>query len=141
MSAELAHSILDLHCAQSVLPYRQHIENPQIVQNKGEADHSLEILENLEILDSIDSSGEKTPFVMTPFPCPDCVALKTSPSPPFSASLCAPFGLLASEPWASGTGVHPTFPGKRARTYYGQQNRYSPQVALSSTPKCGSGPK
>ena len=24
-SAELAHSILDLHCAQSILPYRQHI--------------------------------------------------------------------------------------------------------------------
>ena len=38
------------------------------MENKGESDHSLEILENLEIFrDSSDSSSEKTPFVMTAF--------------------------------------------------------------------------
>ena len=35
------------------------------MENKGESDHFLEILENLEILG--DSSSEKTPVVMTPF--------------------------------------------------------------------------
>ena len=30
-SAELVHSILDLHCAQSILPYRQHtFEHPPL---------------------------------------------------------------------------------------------------------------
>ena len=38
------------------------------MQNKGESDHFLGFLENLEIVrDSRDSSGEKTPFAMTTF--------------------------------------------------------------------------
>ena len=43
------------------------LENPQTVENKGESDHCLEILENLEILE-IHSSSEKTPFAMTKHP-------------------------------------------------------------------------
>ena len=38
------------------------LENPQTLEKKGESDH---------VLDSRDSSSEKTPFVMTPFPGPD----------------------------------------------------------------------
>ena len=45
------------------------LENPQTVENKGECDHFLEILEISR--DSRDSSSEKTPFVMTPFSGPD----------------------------------------------------------------------
>ena len=41
------------------------LENPQTVENKGEPDHFLEILEILDS-DSRDSSSEKTRFVMTP---------------------------------------------------------------------------
>ena len=51
-----------------ILESRDFVENPQTVENKGETDHFLEILENVEIFrDSRDSSSEKTPFVMTPF--------------------------------------------------------------------------
>ena len=39
------------------------------MENKGESDRCLEILENLEILEI--SSSEMTPFVMTPFSAPD----------------------------------------------------------------------
>ena len=41
------------------------LENPRTVENKGEPDHCVEILENFR--DSRDSSSEKTPFEMTPF--------------------------------------------------------------------------
>ena len=45
------------------------LETPQNVDNKGESDHFLEILENFR--DSRDSSSGKTPLVMTPFSVPD----------------------------------------------------------------------
>ena len=41
------------------------------MENKGESDHFLEVpedLEILEILEVLDSSSEKTPFVMTSGP-------------------------------------------------------------------------
>ena len=34
---------------------------PQTVENQGESDHFLEVLENLEILEALDSSSEETP--------------------------------------------------------------------------------
>ena len=42
-------------------------------EKKGESDHLLEILENLDrdFRDSRDSSSEKTPSVMTPCPVPN----------------------------------------------------------------------
>ena len=41
------------------------------MENKGQSDHSLETLEILDFFGvSRDSSNEKTPFVMTSFPCP-----------------------------------------------------------------------
>ena len=43
------------------------LENPQTLENKGESDHFLEILDFRHFRDSRDSSSEKTPFVMTPF--------------------------------------------------------------------------
>ena len=46
------------------------LENLQTVGNKGESDRFLEILDNLENFEILDS-GEKTPFVMTPFSGPD----------------------------------------------------------------------
>ena len=47
------------------------LENPYTVENKGESDHFLEILEKFrDFRDSRDSSSEKTPFVVTPFPVP-----------------------------------------------------------------------
>ena len=48
------------------------LENSNTVENKGESDHFLEMLENFrDFRDSGDSFGEKTPFVMTPFSGPD----------------------------------------------------------------------
>ena len=42
------------------------------MESRGESDHFLEILENLEETgDSRDSSSEKTPFVMTTFAGPE----------------------------------------------------------------------
>ena len=41
------------------------------MENKGESDHNLEILVNLDSRESRDSSSEKTPFVMTPFAGPE----------------------------------------------------------------------
>ena len=48
------------------------LQNPQTLENKGESDHFLEILDNSENLEiARDSSSEKTPFS-----CPDsCLAL------------------------------------------------------------------
>ena len=48
------------------------LENPHTLENKGKSGENLEIPENLEILEILrDSSSEKTPFVMTPFSCPE----------------------------------------------------------------------
>ena len=44
------------------------LEKPQTLENKGESDHFLETLENLEFG---DSSSQKTPFVRTLFSSPD----------------------------------------------------------------------
>ena len=49
------------------------LENPQTVENKGESDNFLEILER-DFRDSRDSSREKTPFIMTPFSGPKNVS-------------------------------------------------------------------
>ena len=46
-------------------------ENPQTVENKGEFDRFLEILENSEILEILEIPPVKRPFVMTPFSVPD----------------------------------------------------------------------
>ena len=46
--------------------------NPQTVENKGESFHSLKILENLELFETLDIPPVKTPFAaMTPFSGPD----------------------------------------------------------------------
>ena len=48
--------------------------NLQTVENKGESGQFLEILENLEIVEILDSrvsSSEETPFVMTPLSGPE----------------------------------------------------------------------
>ena len=47
------------------------------MENKGESDHCLEILENLEILEILEIPPvQKTPFVMTPFSGPDLSAIQ-----------------------------------------------------------------
>ena len=38
------------------------LENPQALENKGEADHFLEILENLEILEILEIPPVKRPL-------------------------------------------------------------------------------
>ena len=53
------------------------LENPQTVENKGESDHFLEILENLEILEILEIPPVKRPpFVMTPFSGPNSGCMK-----------------------------------------------------------------
>ena len=48
------------------------LEISQSVEDKGESDHVLEILESLgDMRDSRDSSSEKMPFVMTLFAVPE----------------------------------------------------------------------
>ena len=63
------------------------LENPQTVENKGEPDHFLD-LENFfrDFRDSRDSSSEKTPFVMTPFFCPELLLGKRNHTPPCSSA-------------------------------------------------------
>ena len=63
-----------VHCLETLeyLGSLEILENAKTVENKGESDHLLEILEEFRHLrDSRDSSSEKTPFVTTPFSSPE----------------------------------------------------------------------
>ena len=71
-------SFLDVHCLEIPEKFEnlEILESHQSVENRGEWDHFLEILENLDFGDSGDSSSEKTPFVVTPFSGPECLPLR-----------------------------------------------------------------